>query len=877
MKKSAFLNLLVFVLILPCIFGVVSCSSKNDKVEGLSVSLVNNEYLLEDNVITVQYGKEVKLTSSDFLVEAVFKSGKKKAVSLKTNKTNGYTLSSTLPESGITPIDDYQLTFTYKEYTVVVTVNVIKATIDMSNVVWNYVSAYTYDGEEKKVEVLNLPEGVSVSYVGDTKATVAGNYSVVAKFSYFDQENYYPISDVSLNWKIEKKALHIDNISWEDFVYDETEKVIDLSNIIIDYPEPNIEIESVVGTTRATDVGEYQVEVKFKHTGADKDNYILQNSIVKWNILPGTFEDVGSIYLIGQTEFEYNATERTVQIGTNLLNPNVRVFEYIGSKAVNAGDYNISVRLQYIGDNPNYSNEAKPITIKNAWKINKAPLTITAKNNEIVYGDVVEHNGYVASEFVNGETLSVLNTQNIQYVINGGECDGSAGEYDIEVSGITAQNYEISYVKGKLTINKKDITFKAKDFVINYGDESPQFALDNVVGFVNGDDISKFGESSLTCEYVKGLDAKNYVIELSGLANSNYNVNMVNGVLTVLKANLTVTVKNAEITYGEAAINNGYEVSGFINNDDVSAISGEAVYSYGGYIVGSNAGKYDIVVSGLEAVNYEIEVVNGELNVKKARLIIKANNKAIVYGDDASNNGCSFEGFVNGEDKAVLMGEPEFNYFIKGSDQVYQKNDNVGEYDIVVSGYSSENYEIEYVKGVLTVEQKLLTITPLDVALTYGDDVPNINDIELNYEGLIEGDSLEGTLVFDELNYQKGYNVDLNGYQFSVSGLINSNYNITYGLGKIIVNPAEITIKPKDISIKVGETPVVNEFEVSGLVNGETFEDVFQNEIECEFDYVAGTSGEGEYEIRIKTTPYAGGNYRVNVAVGKLTVEPNQE
>lgn len=80
-----------------------------------------------------------------------------------------------------------------------------KLTLDMSQVAWDYSKAFTYDGTKKQVQLTGLPEGVTVTYTGNT-ATEAGRYTAKATFIY--DESKYELSDTSristLEWEIMK-------------------------------------------------------------------------------------------------------------------------------------------------------------------------------------------------------------------------------------------------------------------------------------------------------------------------------------------------------------------------------------------------------------------------------------------------------------------------------------------------------------------------------------------------------------------------------------------------------------------------------------------------------------------------------------------------
>ena len=88
--------------------------------------------------------------------------------------------------------------------------------------------------------------------------------------------------------------------------------------------------------------------------------------------------------------------------------------------------------------------------------VNKAPLTITADNKSVTYGEAAPEYTVSYSGFVNSETASVLGGfLNIActYAQN-----DNVGTYDITPSGFSAQNYAITYHKGTLTVSLASLT-----------------------------------------------------------------------------------------------------------------------------------------------------------------------------------------------------------------------------------------------------------------------------------------------------------------------------------------------------------------------------------------------------------------------------------
>lgn len=97
----------------------------------------------------------------------------------------------------------------------------------------------------------------------------------------------------------------------------------------------------------------------------------------------------------------------------------------------------------------------KPFTKDFTLEIAKAALCITAKSFTITEGDEMPVFDVEYEGFAYDETSSVLTTQ--PTVSCGATPTSAPGTYDITVSGAEAQNYEMTYVSGTLTIEAKKI------------------------------------------------------------------------------------------------------------------------------------------------------------------------------------------------------------------------------------------------------------------------------------------------------------------------------------------------------------------------------------------------------------------------------------
>ena len=136
--------------------------------------------------------------------------------------------------------------------------------------------------------------------------------------------------------------------------------------------------------------------------------------------------------------------------------------------------------------------------VKGTLTITKAPLTIktgeyTRKQGEENPNFTLEYEG-----FKNEETEDVLTKK--PTVTCTATKDSAPGDYEVTISGAEAQNYDISYVNGKLTIEAPaltpgdangDGTVNAADIVevVNYIMGSPSAGFNEKAADVNGDGV----------------------------------------------------------------------------------------------------------------------------------------------------------------------------------------------------------------------------------------------------------------------------------------------------------------------------------------------------------------------------------------------------
>ncbi|MDL2198533.1 MBG domain-containing protein [Halopseudomonas aestusnigri] len=352
-----------------------------------------------------------------------------------------------------------------------------------------------------------------------------------------------------------------------------------------------------------------------------------------------------------------------------------------GGKGTNAGSYTLAAS----GADGNY----ELTFVDGTLTINKAQATVTANSGTTTYNGAEQSvSGFTVDGLVNGEDQSVVTG-----VTTSGGKGINAGSYVLTVGGGSADNYELSFVDGTLTINKAQATVTANSGTTTYNGTEQNVDGFTVDGLVDGEDASVL--TGVTTSGGKGTNAGSYVLTASG-DDGNYELTFVNGTLTINKAQATVTANSGTTTYNGAEQSvSGFTVDGLVNGEDQSVVTG--VTTSGGK--GINAGSYVLTVGGGSADNYELSFVDGTLTINKAQATVTANSGTTTYnGAEQSVSGFTVDGLVNGEDASVLSGVTTSG----------GKGTNAGTYVLTASG-SDGNYQLTFVDGALTIDRKTIT------------------------------------------------------------------------------------------------------------------------------------------------------------------------
>ena len=177
--------------------------------------------------------------------------------------------------------------------------------------------------------------------------------------------------------------------------------------------------------------------------------------------------------------------------------------------------------------------------------------------------------------------------------------------------------------------------------------------------------------------------------------------------VSIAKANLTVIVGSANITYGDMApASYTLSYAGFVGSDTSSVVdASEAVFSCS-YATGDDAGEYAVSVNGLAAGNYAFTVIEGTLNVGRKSIAVGIGDQFSDYGEnvalDQTQWACNEQELVENDTLADLgitlstqAGQPGYT--------------SAGTYAITGSA-AAGNYEVSFIPGIYTIYARSLTV-----------------------------------------------------------------------------------------------------------------------------------------------------------------------
>jgi hypothetical protein len=200
------------------------------------------------------------------------------------------------------------------------------------------------------------------------------------------------------------------------------------------------------------------------------------------------------------------------------------------------------------------------------------------------------------------------------------ETNSAVGAYaiQIDIGSLASANYTFSFTNGSLAVTPHALTLSAHNKSRSYGAGNPVLT-GTLIGIQNGDNISPgYSTSADVNSSVGGYSIFASMNDPDGKL-SNYSVTINNGTLAVTPVELTVQAGNATRGYGEPNPNFTATISGYVNGEDSSDLSGTLALTSTAQAT-SLPGDYSIVPSGLSSANYSINYTSGTLTITTTNL-----------------------------------------------------------------------------------------------------------------------------------------------------------------------------------------------------------------------------------------------------------------
>lgn len=479
---------------------------------------------------------------------------------------------------------------------------------------------------DKVPDLSATPDGVlvgdSLLYTLNTDYTVGakrGNYTASVEFNPEAAENKnYEITATGTKFNVGKKGLTIKLNNTPTVAVGKTYKVV----------AENLEISGLVAGDTVTGYVTITKDVKGTYNADDFDTTHLDVTnadcyVISYEMsvefvevtLAIDFADVTLTYdgqPHGVSVTAKEGTNYTITYGTTESDCTLTS----SPEYTNAGTYKIYFKVV---DNDTLAEHVGYVTLT----INKKAVTVKVNDVTITYGETPKFECTVTG-IVEGETLS-------------GEAVYSAagkdvGEYVISVSGLTASdNYDVSFVPGKLTINKKTAEVAwtiAENYVYNDGQPSPTATYDGKTASLI------FTKGGTACEF---KDAGTYTVTV---ADDNY-------ILT--NNEKTIVINKARYTAAPAlSLSGTYDPNKTLGN-----------YALAEGLAWADAGEIPVCTKTEYAAKYNMDPANYEDFETKVTLVLQKATVTLAQNLFEFNyDGASYEISTTVKYNNIVVTEP---------------------------------------------------------------------------------------------------------------------------------------------------------------------------------------------------------------------------
>ena len=428
------------------------------------------------------------------------------------------------------------------------------------------------------------------------------------------------------------------------------------------------------------------------------------------------------------------------------------------------------------------------------YTVGKANLSLTA--NPSLSGNV-----YNGSAYTGTYSLNALGNDGANLAVRGLASGTNAGRYssNLAVSGAALANYNTPVItNADLIIDKAALTATGNSLRTTYSGTDQTLVGFTVSGLQGTDTVASL--SSITASGATRKNAGSYVNTVAAGTETNYTVSTVNGSLEIAKADATVTANSATLTYnGADQTVSGFTASGLVGGEAEAVLTGVSAS-----LTKKNAGTYTTRASGSDS-NYNLRFVDGSLVIDKASLTATGNSLSTTYnGANQTVSGFTVSGLQGTDTVASLSSITASGVTGK----------NAGSYANTVIAGTETNYTVRTVNGSLDIAKADATVTANSATLSYNGADQAVSGFTAS--GLVGGES-SAVLTGVSASLTKK---NAGTYTTRASGS-DSNYNLRFVDGSLVINKAHLTVSANDASKTYGDLNPALSTTLSGFVNGE--------------------------------------------------------
>lgn len=335
---------------------------------------------------------------------------------------------------------------------------------------------------------------------------------------------------------------------------------------------------------------------------------------------------------------------------------------------------------------------------------------------------------------------------------------------------------------------------------------------------------------------------------------------------TVIQAQTITFLASPVKTYGAADFNAGATASSGLAVTYTSSNTAVATVDVTGLVHILAAGTTNITAAQAGNSSYTAATsVDQTLTVNKAPLTITANSQSKTYGSANPAFTASYSGFVNGDTNTSLTTQPAIVTTATAASAT-------GTYPITVSGAASNNYNIAYVNGTLSVYPGAQIITFTVQPRTYGDADFSLNatassGLPVSYSS--SNPAVATVDAFGTVHIVSAGNVTISALQPG-----NGNYIATTTINQqLTVNKAALTVTADTLRKVYGAANPPLTVTYSGFVNGDTNASLTTQP-------TVGTTANAASAVGVYPVTVAGAaspNYLITYRSGTLTVGQNSQ